>query len=108
MKNTLIAILALMLTGAMRAEETRVEHVNNAPTPADDAKANSPQVPDVYAAEGKFERIVVLRFKHQADLLAGLELMVKEQKIRNAVILTAIGSVRSYHYHMVSNRTFPS
>ena len=59
-------------------------------------------------SKAKFERVVILRFKHQADPLAGLERMVKEQKIRNAVILAAIGSVRGYHYHMVSNRTFPS
>jgi predicted DNA-binding protein with PD1-like motif len=65
-------------------------------------------VPDVYAIEGKFERVVILRFKHQADLLAGLEQMVAEKKIRNAVILSAIGSVRSYHFHTVSNREFPS
>ncbi len=65
-------------------------------------------MPDVYAIEGKFERVVILRFKHQTDLLTGLERMVKEQKIRNALILSAIGSVRGYHIHVVSNRDFPS
>jgi predicted DNA-binding protein with PD1-like motif len=49
-----------------------------------------------------------LRFKYQADLLAGLEQMVKVYKIRNAVILAAVGSVRSYHYHTVTDRTFPA
>ena len=34
--------------------------------------------------------------------------MVKQQKIRNAVILSALGSVRGYQVHQVSNRTFPS
>ena len=77
-------------------------------TPADDAKPNSDKVPDVYAISGQFDRILVLRFKYQADLLAGLESMVKQHKIRNAVILAGAGSVRSYHYHSVSNRTFPS
>ena len=52
--------------------------------------------------------MVVLRFKYQADLLAGIEKMVKEQKIRNAVILAGAGSVRNYQVHSVSNRTFPS
>jgi predicted DNA-binding protein with PD1-like motif len=52
--------------------------------------------------------VVVLRFKYQADLLAGIEKMVKEQKIRNAVILAGAGSVRNYQVHSVSNRTFPS
>ncbi len=59
-------------------------------------------------SSGQFERIIVLRFKYQTDLLDGLERMVKQQKIRNAVIISGIGSVRSYHFHTVSNGTFPS
>jgi predicted DNA-binding protein with PD1-like motif len=43
--------------------------------------------------------VVVLRFKYQTDLLAGLEKMVKQQKIKNAVILSGVGSVRNYHIH---------
>lgn len=65
-------------------------------------------MPDVYAITGKFDRVVVLRFKYMADLLAGLENMVKQHRIRNAVILAGAGSVRGYHVHSVSNRTFPS
>jgi predicted DNA-binding protein with PD1-like motif len=37
-----------------------------------------------------------------------MEKMVAEQKIRNAVILAGAGSLTGYHYHLVSNRTFPS
>lgn len=77
-------------------------------TPADDAKGLSPDVPDSVALSTKFERVVVLRFRHQADLLAGIEKHVREQKIVNAVILSGIGSVISTHYHVVSNRSFPS
>ncbi len=77
-------------------------------TPEDDAKANSASVPDAYAISGTFERVVVLRFKFQTDLLAGMEKMVKEQKIKNAVILSGVGSLRNYHVHSVSNRDFPS
>ncbi|HXR03897.1 MAG TPA: PPC domain-containing DNA-binding protein [Verrucomicrobiae bacterium] len=73
-----------------------------------DSKPNSDKVPAVYALSGQFDRVLVLRFKYQTDLLAGLERMVKECKIRNAVILSGIGSVKSYHYHTVSNGTFPS
>ena len=87
------------------AVETRTEISRPA---TNDAKPNSSAVPDVYAIEGKFERVVILRFKYDTDLLAGLERMVKEQKIRNAVILAAVGSVRGYHIHQVSNRTLPS
>jgi predicted DNA-binding protein with PD1-like motif len=107
MKPSARFVAALLLAHTLPAAETRTEVVK-ATTPADDAKPNSATVPDVYAIEGKFERVVILRFKHQADLLAGLQQMVKERGIRNAVILSAIGSVRSYHYHTVSNREFPS
>jgi predicted DNA-binding protein with PD1-like motif len=51
---------------------------------------------------------VVLRFKYQTDLLAGMEKMVKQENIRNGVILSAVGSVRGYQLHQVSNRTLPS
>ncbi|HWA08347.1 MAG TPA: PPC domain-containing DNA-binding protein [Opitutaceae bacterium] len=110
----LLALTALTLTplassltppAAAAASRTELPHPT---TPEQDAKPNSATVPDVYALEGKFDRVIVLRFKYQADLLAGLERMVKEQKIRNAVILSAVGSVRGYHVHTVSNRTFPS
>ena len=100
-------VVALACAGIATAQQTRKE-VTNATTPADDAKPNDPAVPDVYAITGKFDRVVVLRFKYQADLLAGIEKMVKQQKIRNAVILAGAGSVRNYQVHSVSNRTFPS
>jgi len=102
------AVLGIVLAaGLMPAQQSRRE-ITNATTPAEDSKPNSPDVPDVYAINGHFERIVVLRFKYQADLLAGLEKMVKEQKIENAVILAGAGSLLSYQVHAVSNRTFPS
>ena len=82
--------------------------MTNVTSAAVDSKPNSDKVPEVYALSGQFDRVLVLRFKYQADLLAGLERMVKENKVRNAVILSGIGSVRSYHYHTVSNGTFPS
>jgi len=108
MRKSLSLVLAFMAIGGIAtAQQTRTE-VIKATTPADDAKANSETVPDVYAVSGQFERVVVLRFKYQADLLAGLESMVKQQKILNAIILAGAGSVRNYHVHSVSNRTFPS
>jgi len=89
------------------AQQTRRDEVRSSGA-AEDSRANSPNVPDVYAIDGHFDRVVILRFKYQTDLLAGMEKMVQEQKIRNAVILSAIGSVRNYQVHTVSNRTFPS
>ena len=97
----LIAAVAM----ALGAQETRREITNNAP---DDKKPLNSQVPEVYAISAQFQRVVVLRFKFDTDLLAGLEKMVKQEKIKNAVILSAFGSVRGYHVHQVSNRDFPS
>ncbi len=87
--------------------QTRSEVVK-ATTPYEDGKANSAAVPDGYAITTAFERVVVLRFKFDVDLLDGIERQVKALGIRNAVILGGIGSVRGYHVHSVSNRSFPS
>ncbi len=102
-------IILLITAGALIAQgqRTRVE-LTKATTVKDDSKANSPDIPDVYAIPAKFDRLVVLRFKFDTDLLAGIEKMVKEQKIKNAVFLSGIGSLRGFHVHSVSNRTFPS
>ena len=104
MKFVAVLLLALPLF----AQETRREITNTSPRPADDARPNSAAVPDVYAIPTQFERVLVLRFKFDTDLLAGMEKMVKQEKIRNAVILSGAGSVRGYHVHQVSNRDFPS
>lgn len=103
-------LLAAILFGSLllSAQQTRREQVNRSANPADDTKAKSDKVPDVYAIQGQFDRIVTLRFKFGADLLAGIEKIVAEQKIRNAVFLSGAGSVRGYQVHQVSNRDFPS
>jgi predicted DNA-binding protein with PD1-like motif len=106
MKRALIALTLLAAATKLAAQETRTETLS-APS-ADDTRPNSDAVPAGYAIDTKFERIVVLRFKYQTDLLGGLESMVRQQKIRHAVILAGLGSVRSYHFHTVSNREFPS
>lgn len=105
MRTALVLLLAVTLAGA---QETRREQTNHSANPVDDTKANSDAVPDVYAITGQFDRIVTLRFKFGTDLLAGLEKMVAEQKIKNAVILAGAGSVRGYQLHQVSNRDMPS
>jgi predicted DNA-binding protein with PD1-like motif len=101
-------ILLATIASVLVAQQTRREEVVPSPNPADDLKAPSDKVPDVYAMSGHFERIVILRFKFGTDLLAGFEKMVKQEKIRNAVILSAMGSVRGYQVHQVANRDFPS
>ncbi len=102
-----VAILALIASGLLSAQETRRTRVNPSPNPADDTRENSSAVPDVYAISGHFDRIVILRFKYKADLLAGLTQMAKQEHIQNGVILSGIGSVRGYQIHQVTNRTLP-
>jgi predicted DNA-binding protein with PD1-like motif len=107
MKKFLV-VLVFSACLALSAQETRREITNSTGNPAVDSKPNSDQVPDVFAVSGHIERIVVLRFKFGADLLAGLQKMVAEQQIKNAVILSGFGSVRGYQVHQVSNRDLPS
>jgi len=102
-----VVLTLVTLVGMAILQQSRIEAAGSAP-PATGAATDSQAVPDVYAISGQFERIVVLRFKYETDLLAGLEDMVAKEKIRNAVILAGTGSVRSYHFHVVTNRTFPS
>jgi predicted DNA-binding protein with PD1-like motif len=99
-------LLLVLAAGISFAQETR--RAVTIPRPAEDARANSDQVPDAYAITGHFDRVVVVRLKYKADLLAGLQTVVKQEKIRNGVILSAVGSVRGYQFHTVSNRTLPS
>jgi len=108
MRLLLALLIAFAAAGAEVTTQITKSEVTRATTPHDDAKPNSVEVPDVYAVEGRIERVVVLRFKYQTDLLGGIEKMVKEKGIRNAVFLSGVGSVRNYHVHAVSNRDFPS
>jgi hypothetical protein len=105
MRRSLVLGVALLSLAA--AQETRRE-VTNATTPAEDSKPNSAKVPGAYAVTSQFQRVLIFRFKYQVDLLAGMEQLVKENKIRNAAILSGAGSVRGYQVHQVSNRTMPS
>jgi len=90
------------------AQETRRTIKNPSPNPADDAKPNSSAVPDAYALVGHFDRIVVIRLKYKANLLDGMNQVIKQQHIQNGVILSAVGSLRGYEIHTVSNRDMPA
>jgi predicted DNA-binding protein with PD1-like motif len=104
----LVVLLLFASCLAPPAQETRHETSHATGNPAIDSKPNSDQVPDVIAVSGHIDRIVVLRFKFGADLLAGLQKMLVQEKIKNAVILSGFGSVRGYEVHQVSNRDLPS
>jgi predicted DNA-binding protein with PD1-like motif len=70
--------------------------------------AQESPVPEVVTTSGQFDRVIVVRMKQHTDLLAGLQEAVEKEKIRNAVILSGIGSLTTYHIHVVDNNTFPS
>jgi len=72
------------------------------------APAAAQAVPEVVSVSSEIKRVVVVRFKYNTDLLEGLRQAVKNEKIKNAVILSGVGSVTSYHVHAVSNTTLPA
>ena len=72
------------------------------------APAAAQAVPDVVSIPSEIRRVVLIRLKYNTDLLKGLEQAVKDEKIKNAVILSGVGSVTSYHVHAVSNTTLPA
>lgn len=102
-----LLFVSLFACVSLAAQETRREVTHGSGNPADASRPNSDRVPEVYAIDGSLQRIVVLRFKFGADLLAGLQKMIREEKIRNAVILSGFGSVRNYQVHQVGNRDMP-
>ncbi|HYS45508.1 MAG TPA: DUF296 domain-containing protein, partial [Rhizomicrobium sp.] len=77
------------------------------PATPEDQRPNDSKVPDSYSLSGKFDRILVLRAKNKTDLLAEMEKQVKQQHIRDAVILAGIGSLRGYRVHNVASRDYP-
>ncbi|HKO19452.1 MAG TPA: PPC domain-containing DNA-binding protein [Acidobacteriaceae bacterium] len=103
-----LAALAATVVLTTGAQETRRVIRNPSPNQTDDTKPNSPSVPDAYALSGHFDRIVVIRLKNRTNLLEGMKKVVAEQHIQNGVILSAIGSLRGYEVHSVSNRDLPT
>jgi predicted DNA-binding protein with PD1-like motif len=98
-------VLTVLVSLGAAAQVTRRE--TEAPETSG-AKPNSPDVPSVIAVRSQFERVVILRFKYDTELLEGLQEAVKQNKIKIGVILAAAGSVRNYQLHQVSNRTLPA
>jgi predicted DNA-binding protein with PD1-like motif len=98
-----IFLLSLLLLSPLPAAAQTQRH----PATAEDARPNDPKVPDSYALSGRFDRILVLRMKFKTDLLTEMGKQVKAQHIKNAVILSGIGSVRGYRVHNVAGRDYP-
>ena len=66
------------------------------------------QVPEAVTTSGQFKKVIVVRMKQGVDLLAGLKSAAEKETIKNAVILSGIGSLVSYSIHVVDNNTFPT
>src|ERR1700734_753516 len=79
-KIFVVVLLASCL--ALPAQETRHEVSHATGNPSFDSKPNSPDGPHGFGVSGHLQRIVVLRFKFGADLLAGLEKMIAQEKIK--------------------------
>jgi len=97
------SLIALLLCAPLAATAQIARH----PATKEDSRPNDPKVPDSYALSGRFDRVLVLRAKNKTDLLSEMEKQVKQQNIKNAVILSGIGSVRGYRVHNVAGRDYP-
>jgi predicted DNA-binding protein with PD1-like motif len=110
---TLLCLITLPVLAIGQASTPAAEpaagHNNKTSTPStEDLRPNNPAVPDAYAIDTQFERIVVMRFKYQTDIQEGMERLAKEQHIRHGIILSAVGSVSSYTVNSIVNSSFPT
>ena len=55
----------------------------------------------------EIRRLLAVRLSADEDVLEILKTTVEREKIKNAVIITGVGSVKSYHYHVVRSRNLP-
>src|SRR4051812_37227881 len=100
-------LLTVLAAGLLLAAAPLQAQVVRHPATKEDTRPNDAKVPDSYVLSGKFDRILVLRAKNKTDLLTEMEKQVKAQNIKNAVILSGIGSVRGYRFHNVTGRDYP-
>jgi predicted DNA-binding protein with PD1-like motif len=63
--------------------------------------------PKVLAIPTEFKQTVLIRIQSGEDMLESLKFAVQEKSIKNGVILSGIGSVSEYHYHVVSDKNLP-
>ncbi len=64
-------------------------------------------LPDVHVVASEIKKIKIIRLAPGTDMLEGLNRAVKDNNIKNAVIMAGIGSVTDYHYHVVGDRNLP-
>ena len=61
----------------------------------------------IVITSSEFTRVELIRMSPGTDMLEGLKKAVNEKAIRNGVILSGIGSVTDYHFHVVSDKNLP-
>lgn len=54
-----------------------------------------------------FGNVVLVRLNPGDDVLEGLRAAVRENNIKNAVILAGVGSVISHHFHVIASTVNP-
>jgi len=96
-------LIPFLMLATLPAAAQIVKH----PATKEDTRPNDPKVPDSYVLTAKFDRVLVLRAKNKTDLLTEMEKQVKAQNIKNAVILSGIGSLRGWSVHNVASRDYP-
>ncbi|MHC4148520.1 MAG: PPC domain-containing DNA-binding protein [Planctomycetota bacterium] len=95
MKTRISLVLSIIIIGSLSCTTQTKPELYSSPAP------------EVHTITSSFSRIVVVRLKNGTDLLEGLQKAVEKERIKNAVILSGIGSLTDYHVHTVGNRTFP-
>lgn len=106
-KCFIVVLFVVLMSDAVVRAQTRLSEETKVITTESD-QPNNEAVPGAIITSGDFERIIILRLKHNMDVLAGLQEAVEQEQIKDAVILSGIGSLTRYHLHAVSNTTFPS
>jgi len=108
MKNLLL-LLSLIVTVAVAGCNTLLGRGNaTAELNKQNALDSSTPAPMVHTISTDFSRVVVVRLRNGVDVLDGLEKAVRREGIKNAVILSGIGSLTSYHIHVVDSTTLPA
>jgi predicted DNA-binding protein with PD1-like motif len=79
----------------------------NPPQRSNRDSAGTQAAPAIQILDSNFTKIVIVRLRNGVDLLDGLKKAVAEKGIKNAAILSGIGSLTSYSIHVVDNVTFP-
>jgi len=99
---TLVSVALVVVLVRLQMERAAAHPLAGAERPAGEA------APQVHTVSTGFQRIVAVRLRRGTDLLDGLKKAVEQEKIRNAAILSGVGSLTGYHVHAVDNTTLPA